>query len=77
MKIKLTESQLSKVFKKMTNEGQKEIDGILDKINRIGGYEGLSKKEKEYLNYHSTTGKFLDKESLHSSHQVAQYGETW
>ena len=75
--VKLTESQLITIIKKVVSEGQKEIDDILDKINKVGGVAGLSKKEKEYLDYHATTGKFLDKESLTTSHQIAQYGETW
>ena len=76
MKVKLTENQISKLVKKVVKEGQNEIDAILDKINLVG-VEGLSKKEREYLDHHATTGKFLDKESLTSSHQIAQYGETW
>ncbi len=76
-KVKLTESQFITIIKKVVSEGQKEIDDILDKINKVGGVAGLSKKEKEYLDYHATTGKFLDKKSLSTSHQIAQYGETW
>jgi len=60
MKVKLTENQISKLVKKVVKEGQQEIDAILDKINKVG-VEGLSKKEKEYLDHHATTGKFLDK----------------
>ena len=66
-KVKLTESQLITIIKKVVSEGQKEIDDILDKINKVGGVAGLSKKEKEYLDYHATTGKFLDKERFFNS----------
>jgi type IV secretory pathway VirB4 component len=76
IKIKLTESQLINVFKKVINESQEKIDAILDKINRVG-LENLSKKEREFLDYHATTGDYLDDEELITSSDRAPSGETW
>jgi type IV secretory pathway VirB4 component len=76
IKIKLTESQLTDVFKKIINESQEKIDAILDKINRVG-LENLSKKEREFLDYHATTGDYLDDEELITSSDRVPSGETW
>lgn len=59
--IKLTESELTSLIKRVINEGLSEIDAILDKISEVG-FDGLSDDEKEYLEYHSKTGKFLPTE---------------
>jgi hypothetical protein len=76
IKIKLTESQLINVFKKVINESQEKIDAILDKINRVG-LENLSKKEREFLDYHATTGDYLDDEELITSLDRVPSGEIW
>jgi hypothetical protein len=76
IKIKLTESQLINVFKKVINESQEKIDAILDKINRVG-LENLSKKEREFLDYHATTGDYLDDEELITSADRVPSGEIW
>jgi hypothetical protein len=75
-KIRLTENQLVDIIKQCINEGQKEIDSILDKINKVG-VDGLSKKEREYLDYHAKTGDYLDDEELITSSDRAPSGETW
>ena len=76
MKIKLSENQISRLIKKVVKEGQQEIDAILDKINKVG-LENLSKKEREYLDYHSTTGGYLKDEDLITSSDRVSSGETW
>ena len=75
-KIRLTENQLVDIIKQCINEGQKEIDSILDKINKVG-VDGLSKKEREYLDYHANTGDYLDDEELITATDRASSGETW
>jgi len=75
-KIRLTENQLVDIIKQCINEGQKEIDSILDKINKVG-VDGLSKKEKEYLDYHANTGDYLDDEELITANDRVPSGEIW
>jgi len=60
-KIRLTESELVSLIKKMVNEAMSDIDNILDKISQ-SGIESLSPQEKEYLHHYSTTGEFMDTE---------------
>ena len=75
-KIRLTETQLIYIIKKVINEGMDKIDSILDKIN-IVGVENLSKKEREYLDYHANTGDYLDDEELTTSIDRVPSGEIW
>jgi hypothetical protein len=75
-KIRLTESQLIDIIKKVVTESQSNIDAILDKISQVG-VAGLSKKEKEYLDYHATTGDYLDNEELITSSDRVPSGEVW
>jgi hypothetical protein len=75
-KIRLTESQLIDIIKKVVTESQSNIDAILDKISQVG-VVGLSKKEKEYLDYHATTGDYLDDEELITSSDRVPSGEVW
>jgi hypothetical protein len=70
--IRLTESELINVIKRIINEGQSEIDSILDKINRIG-FDDLSDKEKNYLRHYSETGKYMDDEDLATPKSMADY----
>ena len=60
-KVRLTESQLVSLIKKMVNEAMSDIDMILDKIGQ-GGMESLSDKEKNYLRHYSETGEYMDVE---------------
>ena len=75
-KIRLTESQLIDLIKEIINENQEKIDSILDKINKVG-LDNLSKKEREYLDYHATTGDYLEDEELITSKDRAPSGEIW
>ena len=75
-KIRLTESQLEEIINRIISEGNQEIDSILDKISRVG-VDGLSKKEREYLDYHANTGDYLDDEELITSADRVPSGETW
>ena len=75
-KVSITEEQILNIVKRILQEGQNEIDAILDKINKVG-VEGLSKKEKEYLDYHANTGDYLDNEELITATDRAPSGETW
>ena len=75
-KIRLTENQLIDMIQNLVNESQKNIDAILDKINTVG-LENLSKKEREYLDYHATTGKYLDDDELITSSDRVPSGEIW
>ena len=75
-KISITEEQILNIVKRILQEGQNEIDAILDKINKVG-VGGLSKKEKEYLDYHANTGDYLDDEELITATDRASSGETW
>jgi hypothetical protein len=75
-KIRLTESQLIDIIKKVVTESQSNIDTILDKISQVG-VAGLSKKEKEYLDYHATTGDYLDDEELITASDRVPSGEVW
>jgi hypothetical protein len=76
IKIKITEEQILNIVKRIINESQEKIDSILDKINQVG-VGGLSKKEKEYLDYHANTGDYLDDEELITATDRASSGETW
>ena len=76
IKIKITEEQILNIVKRIINESQEKIDSILDKINQVG-VGGLSKKEKEYLDYHANTGDYLDDEELITATDRAPSGETW
>jgi len=75
-KISITEEQILNIVKRILQEGQNEIDAILDKINKVG-VGGLSKKEKEYLDYHANTGNYLDDEELITAADRVPSGETW
>jgi hypothetical protein len=75
-KVRINEEQILNIVKRILQEGQNEIDAILDKINKVG-VDGLSKKEKEYLDYHATTGDYLDDEELITSSDRVPSGETW
>jgi hypothetical protein len=75
-KIRLTESQLIDLIKEIINESQEKIDSILDKINKVG-LDNLSKKEREYLDYHATTGDYLKDEELITAKDRASSGEIW
>ncbi len=75
-KISITEEQILNIVKRILQEGQNEIDAILDKINKVG-VEGLSKKELNYLDHHSKTGGYLDDEELTTTTDRAPSGETW
>jgi hypothetical protein len=75
-KVSITEEQILNIVKRILQEGQNEIDAILDKINRVG-VEGLSKKEKEYLDYHANTGDYLDDKELTTAIDRVSSGETW
>jgi hypothetical protein len=57
--IKLTESDLTRIVKRIIQENQSKIDDILDKISR-DGYEKLTPKEKQYLKHYSETGEYPD-----------------
>lgn len=76
IKIKITEEQILNIVKRILQEGQNEIDAILDKINQVG-VEGLSKKELNYLDHHAKTGGYLDDEELITSSDRVPSGETW
>lgn len=60
-KIRLNESQLVSLIKRMVNEAMSDIDNILDKISQ-GGMESLSDSEKNYLKHYSETGEYIDVE---------------
>ena len=75
-KITITEDQILNIVKRVLQEGQKEIDAILDKINNVG-LENLSKKEREYLDHHATTGGYLDDKELTTTLDRAPSGEIW
>jgi hypothetical protein len=75
-KVSITEEQILNIVKRILQEGQNEIVAILDKINRVG-VEGLSKKEKEYLDYHANTGDYLDDKELTTAIDRVSSGETW
>jgi len=60
-KIRLTESELVSLIKRMVNEAMSDIDYILDKISQ-GGMESLTDKEKQYLQHYSETGQYIDDE---------------
>ena len=58
-KIRLTESELVSLIKKMVNESMSKLDKILDMISQ-GGMGSLSVEDKEFLSHYSKTGKFLE-----------------
>jgi hypothetical protein len=70
--VRLTESELINVIKRIITEGQSEIDSILDKINRVG-FDGLTPKEQSYLRHYSETGEFKDDEELVTRSQSFDY----
>ena len=74
--VRLTESELINVIKRIIKEGQSEIDSILDKINRVG-FEGLTPKEQSYLRHYSETGEFKDDEELVTRSQSLDYEHTF
>jgi hypothetical protein len=69
--VRLTESELINVIKRIIQEGQSEIDSILDKISRVG-FEELNQKEKDYLRYYSETGQYSD-DDLVTSKSMTNY----
>jgi hypothetical protein len=70
--VRLTESELINVIQRIIQEGQSEIDSILDKINRVG-FEGLTPKEQSYLRHYSETGEYKDDEELVTRSQSFDY----
>ncbi|MBA7574263.1 hypothetical protein ES708_16065 [subsurface metagenome] len=48
MKVTYKRPKTDMEFNRQKTEKQNEVDGILDKISK-GGYESLTKKEKEIL----------------------------
>jgi len=73
--VRLTESELINVIQHIIQEGQSEIDSILDKISRVG-FDDLSDKEKNYLRHYSETGKYSD-EDLTTSKSMTDYENTF
>lgn len=73
--VRLTESELINVIKRIIKEGQSEIDSILDKINRVG-FDELSDKEKKYLRHYSETGEYSD-DDLTTHKSMTDYDSTF
>ena len=73
--VRLTESELINVIQHIIQEGQSEIDSILDKISRVG-FDDLSDKEKNYLRHYSGTGEYSD-EDLTTSKSMTDYENTF
>jgi len=73
--VRLTESELINVIKRIINEGQSEIDSILDKIKRVS-FEGLTPKEQSYLRHYSESGEFKD-DDLTTSKSMTDYESTF
>lgn len=73
--VRLKETELIDVIKRIIIEGQSEIDSILDKISRVG-YEELNKKEKDYLKHYSDTGQYQDND-LVTAKSMTDYESTF